>query len=212
MQQSSTWFEIKYFIQTHGVYFSPLIPLLVVSLLSVQVDFRAFYIAGCVTLAHADPYLNYNFFHSFSHGVSPTYFFPSDFFREGSRFLYSPLTAMLFGVLAYVPYTAAKMIFTILVMLAYILSLSLLNRFKAFDIDGRAIVLLSASLVMLCVFTQGQIDLIVLCLVVLAMSFLENQRSVLCAAFCYAFAIIIKIFPIFFYGFSYTSDNIVLSV
>lgn len=198
MKHEASIVAIKRFIANQGFYFSPLILLLMIGVLCVQVDFRAFYIAGCAVLAHVDPYLNQNVLYSFAHGLPASYFFPTDFFRNGSAFVYTPLTAMLFGLLAHAPYVLAKFIFSVLIAFAFILSLALLNTFDEFDVSAKAIVLLSSSLALCCVFAQGQIDLIILCLVTLSVKLLENERSVFCAALCYAFAIIIKIFPVFF--------------
>ncbi len=80
--------------------------------LSVQQDLAAYRVAGAARQAGLDPYVNHA-------GAGEELADPVAIFRH-SRFLYPPLVADLFCTLAAVPYRAAKLLFTVGLIAAWL--------------------------------------------------------------------------------------------
>jgi len=147
-----------------------------------QNDFRAYWIAGHAAGSGLDPYTN-----NVAHGAD----FEDAGWREASsRFLYPPTSLLLFAPLGKLSYNAAKAVFTLLIFAALLASLLLLYRDLA--VDAVWIVLLAASPPVLANFDRGQIDLLVLLLLVLAWYRVETPI----AGLALAAAVLFKLFPL----------------
>jgi len=85
----------------------------VAAIASLQQDLVAYWVAGRVRRLGLDPYLNHAV-----RSVAPSLWDGSIFHH--SRFLYPPLAAELFRPLALLPYRAAKVVFTAIVVAAWI--------------------------------------------------------------------------------------------
>jgi alpha-1,2-mannosyltransferase len=122
----------------------------------LQQDFAAYWVAGSARRLGLDPYVN----HAVP-GVAPALWDGSVFHH--SRFLYPPLAADLFRPLAALPYRAAKVVFTALLVGAWIAAAALLGRgarrAAALPIAGAAFFPLYLNL------ERGQIELLLLALV-----------------------------------------------
>ncbi len=124
----------------------------------LQQDFVAYWVAGSVRRLGLDPYVN----HAVP-GVAPT-LWDGSIFRH-SRFLYPPLAADLFRPLAALPYRAAKVVFTGLLIAAWIATAALVGRGR------RAPAVLVAGALFFPLYLnleRGQIDLLLLLLMAAA--------------------------------------------
>lgn len=124
----------------------------------LQQDFVAYWVAGSVRRLGLDPYVN----HAVP-GVAPT-LWDGSIFRH-SRFLYPPLAADIFRPLAALPYRAAKVVFTGLLVAAWMTTAALLGR------GPRASALLVAGAAFFPLYLnleRGQIDLLLLLLIAAA--------------------------------------------
>ncbi|HEY7375844.1 MAG TPA: glycosyltransferase 87 family protein [Polyangia bacterium] len=127
----------------------------------VQQDLVAFWVAGRVCGLGLDPYVN----HAVA-GTVPPALWDGGVFHH-SRFLYPPLAAELFRPLALLPYRAAKVVFTIAVVAAWLAASLLLARGR----PGAKTAILVAGALAFPVWLnleRGQIDLLLLPLIVLA--------------------------------------------
>ena len=129
----------------------------------LQQDFAAYWVAGSVRRLGLDPYVN----HAVP-GVAPT-LWDGSIFRH-SRFLYPPLAAELFRPLAALPYRAATVVFTGLLVAAWIATAAL---FGWVGRGRRAHTLLVAGAAFFPLYLnleRGQIDLLLLLLIAAAWS------------------------------------------
>ena len=131
--------------------------------LSLQQDFAAYDAAGAARRASLDPYVNQVDAGRPSRlwdGLAP--------FRH-SRFLYPPLVAELFRPAAAVPYLAAKILFTLVLVAAWLGAAALMpDRRGAFLVAGALFFPLWRHL------ERGQIDLLLLLLLAAAWRFRER--------------------------------------
>ena len=130
-----------------------------VALNRLQQDFVAYWVAGSVRRIGLDPYVN----HAVP-GTAPGLWDGSAFHH--SRFLYPPLAAELFRPLALLPYRAAKILFTAFLLAAWIATAILARR----DRRGLPAIVVAGALFfpLFLNFERGQIDLLLLLLLVLA--------------------------------------------
>jgi hypothetical protein len=130
-----------------------------VALSLIQQDLVAYWVAGSVRRLGLDPYVN----HAVP-GTAPGLWDGSAYHH--SRFLYPPLAAELFRPLAMLPYRAAKVVFTAALLAAWIATAALARR------EGRGLpaTLIAGALFfpLFLNFERGQIDLLLLLLLVLA--------------------------------------------
>jgi len=126
----------------------------------VQQDLVAFWVAGRVRGLGLDPYVN----HAVA-GTVPPALWDGGVFHH-SRFLYPPLAAELFRPLALLPYRAAKVVFTVAVVGAWLAASLLLARGRR---AATPILVAGALWFPLWLnLERGQIDLLLLPLIVLA--------------------------------------------
>jgi hypothetical protein len=143
------------------------------ALASLQQDLAAYWVAGKARWLGLDPYVNYC-----GSDVAPRLCDGVSVFRH-SRFLYPPLAAELFRVLAIVPYRFAKVAFTVAAVIGWLLT----ARLVAVRPGGRprdsVAVIVSGALFFPLYFhlERGQIDLLLLPLVLGA--WLRQERPLL---------------------------------
>lgn len=162
-----------------------MVPLACVLQDSYEIDFRAFYVAAASAAKGLDPYVdNRAAGERFTDPISET---------EISRWVYPPSSLFLFAPFAKLRYTPARLLFDLLslVSLGWVL-LYLSDRFKVAD------TWLMACFVSLPVLTcaeRGQVDLLVLFLLVLTYCLSYASGRPYLAGIPLGAAIAIKIFP-----------------
>ena len=135
-----------------------------VAMASLQQDLAAYWIAGKARWLGLDPYVNHC-----GGAVAPRLCDGVAFFRH-SRFLYPPLAAELFRLLAIVPYRAAKFAFTGAAVGGWLLTARLMARRPGGAPSHALAVVIVGALFFPLYFhlERGQIDLLLLPLVVAA--------------------------------------------
>jgi len=130
---------------------------------SLQQDFAAYFVAGAARARGLDPYVNQ--VAAPGPGADARVWDGVSIFRH-SRFLYPPLSADLFRPLAALPYTAAKALFTAAMLAAWIAA----GLVGTDDRRGRAVYFVASALFFPFHrhLERGQIDLLILLLLVLA--------------------------------------------
>jgi hypothetical protein len=132
-----------------------------VATVSLQQDFAAYFVAGAARNAGLDPYVNH-----VGGAAAPSLWDGVDVFAH-SRFLYPPLAAELFRPLARLPYAAAKAVFTLLAVAAWLFAT--LRAARAAGTSAATGLLAGALLYPLYVHLErGQLDLALLALLVVA--------------------------------------------
>ena len=131
---------------------------------SLQQDLAAYWIAGKARWLGLDPYVNYC-----GSSVAPRLCDGVSFFRH-SRFLYPPLAAELFRLLAIVPYRVAKLLFTGAAVASWLLTARIVARRPGGRREDAAAVIIAGALFfpLYLHLERGQIDLLLLPLVVAA--------------------------------------------
>jgi hypothetical protein len=121
---------------------------------SLQQDFAAYWVAGAACRAGLDPYVNHV-------GLATPELWDGVAVFTHSRFLYPPIVVELFRPFAALPYAAAKIVFTLLAVAAWV---------GASARDGRALVLGAGALFypLYLHLERGQVDLFVLLLLLAA--------------------------------------------
>jgi len=143
---------------------------------SLQQDLAAYWIAGKARWLGLDPYVNYC-----GSSVAPRLCDGVSFFRH-SRFLYPPLAAELFRLLAIVPYRVAKILFTCAAVASWLLTARIVARRPGGRREDAAAVLIAGALFfpLHLHLERGQIDLLLLPLVLAA--WLRRNRIFLAGA------------------------------
>ena len=138
---------------------------------SLQQDLAAYWIAGKARWLGLDPYVN----HAAS-GVAPQLWDGVAPYRH-SRFLYPPLAAELFRLLAIVPYRFAKLAFTLAALAGWLLTARLVARRPGGRSEDALAVVIGGGLWFPLTFhlERGQIDLLLLPLVFWA--WLRRERA-----------------------------------
>lgn len=161
---------------------------------SYQMDFRVFYVAAHCVLRHLDPYLN-------PVGLYPELFAASNAdYHYPSGFIYPPVAALLFSPLGLISsYDVARIFFSLLLIVASLGTMILLNRILTrrggSPIEQHALLFSVVSLPYLANFERGQIDLIILGLVVLTFYLYNLTPQKGLAAFILGIASQLKVFP-----------------
>jgi hypothetical protein len=139
---------------------------------SLQQDFAAYWIAGKARWLGLDPYVNYC-----GSTVAPRLCDGVSSFRH-SRFLYPPLAADFFRLIAAVPYRFAKVGFTGLAVGAWLLTARMMTMRPGGRPGDRSAVIIAGALFYPLYFhlERGQIDLLLLPLVLAA--WLRRERVV----------------------------------
>jgi alpha-1,2-mannosyltransferase len=130
---------------------------------SLQQDLAAYWVAGAARNAGLDPYVNH-----VGGAAAPELWDGVDLFAH-SRFLYPPLAAELFRPLARLPYAAAKAVFTLAALGAWIFAA--LRAARAAGARGGAVTGLVAGALFYPLYLhleRGQIDLMLLALLAVA--------------------------------------------
>lgn len=179
------------FCRAYGVYFFPLAFLVYLILETYQIDCRSFYLAGKSVLWGLDPYLNYV-------GVHPEFYGPvNSELSPASGFRYPPLAALLFAPMGLVEYQTAKALFS-LVMVGFLglLAFGMARRSQS-RLPGEAVLFMLMSFPVLALVERGQVDSVLVYLVVLAFWLDESGggRWRWLSPLLLGFAAIVKIFP-----------------
>lgn len=151
--------SLRRFLRDYGIYGLPLVFLIYLALESFQIDFRAFYLAGKAVLLGLDPYLNHV-------GSRPEFYAPVNAEDYAySAFRYPPLAALLFAPLALLPYTASKLVFTLLMwLLLGGIGYQMVVR-SGWRLPGEALLFAGVSFPVLAMVERGQIDPLMVALV-----------------------------------------------
>ncbi|MBN2676560.1 MAG: DUF2029 domain-containing protein [Anaerolineaceae bacterium] len=164
----------------------------------LQMDFTAFYTAGESLNAGLSPYLNH------IAGSPPIWDGTNPFVF--SRFQYPPPAAILFQVLALLPFLTAKYAWVILSMIAVLLSVILASRFFPLRATWQWLVVC----IVICVFfplhtliERGQIDAITLLLLTLSVYWMVRKKpgEAWLAGLAIALAILLKVYCVFLLPF-----------
>ncbi len=156
---------------------------------SLQVDFSAYYTAGESVNAHLSPYKNYL-------DSTPRIWDGYDTFKH-SRFLYPPLVAYLFRLIALLPYHVAKYVWMYLSIIS--LLLAALLAFKAMNIK---IDVVKGFIVLILLFTFhplikylafGEIDAITLFFMVLGVYQICNKKNKKLSGIFFAISVLLKL-------------------
>ena len=143
------------------------------ALTSLQQDLAAYWIAGKARWFGLDPYVNYC-----GSAAMPRLCDGVSFYRH-SRFLYPPLAAELFRVLAILPYRFAKVAFTFAAVVAWLLTARIVARRPGGRPNDAAAVIIAGALFfpLYLHLERGQIDLLLMPLVIAA--WLRRDRVLL---------------------------------
>lgn len=187
-------YSLGRFLKRYGIFFAPALCIVFLVAQSYQMDFRSFYVAGRSVVLGLNPYLN------------PVTDFP-ELFGAGnagdspaSGFRYPPLAALLLMPLGLIPsYEVARIIFSLLMLVCFGGVCYLIARHLKFQLSGVAIVFALCSFPVLALFERGQID-ILLVLMLLGAFLLQQEAGTksfprLLAALLLALATQIKVFP-----------------
>lgn len=187
------WFvgrsDLRHFFGKYSIYGLPLIFLVYLALESFQIDFRAFYLAGKAVLQGLDPYLNHV-------GAYPEYYAPINAENFSySAFRYPPLAAILFAPLALLPYVTSKLLFSLLMwlLLGCVAYWHVLR--SGWKLQGEALLFAGISFPVLAVIERGQIDPLILALVMASFWVSRAPGRDGLSGFLLALAGLLKIFP-----------------
>ena len=138
---------------------------------SLQQDFASYWIAGASCRAGVDPYVN-------QAGIAASELWDGVAVFTHSRFLYPPIVAELFRPFAALPYVAAKSVFTMLAVAAWVGASVRATSSR----EGRALVLAAGALFypLYLHLERGQVDLFVLLFLLVA--FDRRARTVVAGA------------------------------
>lgn len=177
------------FLSHYGIYCLPVVVLSYVALESYQIDYRAFYLAGKSVLLGLDPYLNYV-------GLRPEFYAPINAEDAAfSAFRYPPLAALLFAPLALFPYGVSKLVFTLLMLALVVVSAGqIVRRFRG-QWPGESLLFALLSFPVLAVVERGQVDPLMVVLVLAGFTVAGERRRQGVAGFSLALAGVLKIFP-----------------
>ncbi|MFZ9736669.1 MAG: glycosyltransferase family 87 protein [Prochlorotrichaceae cyanobacterium] len=163
---------------------------------SYQMDFRVFYVTGHCVLRHLDPYLN-------PVGLYPELFAASNAdYHYPSGFIYPPVAALFLAPLGLIPsYDVARVLFSLLLIFVSLGTFILINRLlicqEERKIPPSALFFSLVSLPYLANFERGQIDLIILGLVILTFYWYSSCPRKGLAAVVLGIASQLKVFPVF---------------
>jgi len=163
----------------------------------VQMDFAAFYVAGESVEAGLSPYVNHVELDSpIWDGISPF---------AHSRFLYPPLAARPFQLLASMPYHLVKNIWMIMSALALIAAMVLAMRMTRLEespenLLGLGIISVGAYPT-LTLLERGQIDSFILLSILVALALMKGARSCVAAGGILALATLMKLNCLFLLPF-----------
>ncbi|MGQ9467405.1 MAG: glycosyltransferase family 87 protein [Anaerolineae bacterium] len=170
---------------------------------SLQMDFAAFYTAG-ESLNHGlSPYKNYiDYNPSIWDGVAT--------FRH-SRFLYPPLTALLFQPLAMLPYATAKYIWMVLSLASVVYSTWLINLLINPQSKQESLLILlfftATFHPLLTLLERGQIDGLILLLLILGLKLIATYNSTgkqFAGGILWALATLLKLHCLYLFPFLLT--------
>lgn len=179
------------FLSQYAIYFAPILCIAFLVAESYQMDFRPFYIGGRSVVLGLDPYIN------------PVGSFP-ELYAAGnaeanpaSGFRYPPFAGIVFAPLGLIPsYEVARIIFSLLMVVSFVGVCFLMWKHVQPKLSGSAILFGLCSFPMLGLFERGQID-ILLVLMMLASFFLYQNQQKGWAAALLALTGHLKVFPIF---------------
>jgi hypothetical protein len=169
--------EILVLLTIFGFYY------LFLSQQSFQMDFNAFYYASQTIRNGLNPYYN--------HILVSEDFFDAFNLSNLSRFLYPPSSLMFFYPLSMLDYFNSRMLFSGIIWIALFGSILLLN--KKYEIKKYQLILVLLSFPVISNFERGQIDIIILFLVLM----FTATKSKYLASMYLSIAISIKLTPIF---------------
>lgn len=181
--------SLRRFLRDYGIYGLPLVLLVYLALESFQIDFRAFYLAGKAVLLGLDPYLNHV-------GTRPEFYAPINAENYAySAFRYPPLAALLFAPLALLPYEVSKVLFSLLMWLLLAgIAYQMVWR-SGWRLRGEALLFAGVSFPVLAMVERGQIDPLMVALVLASYWLAREPRRQGPAALLLALAGVLKIFP-----------------
>lgn len=164
---------------------------------NVQMDFSAFYTAGKAVAADLSPYVNnVDRDPPIWDGISPF---------VHSRFLYPPLAARPFQLLAMIPFAVAKLIWMLLSVIALSAALVVaLRTVRLAETPENLLVIgivATAAYPTLTLFERGQIDGFILLLIMAALGLIVGRRSCLAAGGLLSLATLMKLNCVFMLPF-----------
>lgn len=167
---------------------------------SLQMDFAAFYTAGEAISSGLSPYVNHV-------TLNPPIWDGVDVFQH-SRFLYPPLAAYFFRLIAFLPYAIAKyvwmMLNTVSILISEFVIIDMINPKKRLEWLLGLTVFISTSYPLLTLLERGQIDGITLLLVTLSIRLMlggVGSQADLLAGFLWAFATLLKLHCVYIVPF-----------
>jgi hypothetical protein len=146
-------------------------------------DFRAYYLASAALLDHLDPYLNHAF-------LGTRYVDPLMLHYVHSRFIYPPSSLIFFKPLARLSFTAAKVLFC--TSMATLMAGVMVLLHRRHPRHAVVLIALFISMPMFMNMENGQIDILILALIVAAFYLKDGPLG----GFLLGLAIAIKVWPV----------------
>ncbi len=145
-------------------------------------DFRAYYVAVVAAQDHLDPYVTQvNVSEKYADGM---------WVKGDSRFVYPPTALLFFTPFGHLPYSRAKLLYAGMILLAMIGLLSSFQRL--YPRQTIVLLMLFVSLPMFAHIDTGQVDVLILALLLGAFYLKDGWR----AGLCLGVAIMIKLAPV----------------
>ena len=168
---------------------SPIFLLFYISNETYAIDYRAFYLAGKSVLNNLNPYINHI-------SLNVDFYGPvnSELFKF-SGWKYPPLASYLFAPLALLPYEFSKNLFNLISLSSISLITFFIIQKRIFDINPNALIIVGISFPVLATISRGQVEILIVCLALLALYFQKKGKLFLSANFI-AILGFIKIFPL----------------
>ena len=168
---------------------SPIFLIFYISNETYAIDYRAFYLAGKSVLNNLNPYLNHI-------SLSSDFYGPIN--SELSKFSgwkYPPLASYIFAPLASLPYELSKNIFNLISLLSISLLTFFIIKKRLFYINPYSLIIVGISFPVLSIISRGQVEILIVCLALIALYFYKQNRIFLSANLI-AILGFIKVFPL----------------
>ena len=164
---------------------------------NLQMDFSAFYTAGESGNHGLSPYLNYL--------NAPSHIWDGVNLENHSRFLYPPLAANFFQLIAFLPFPIAKGLWTGIVLLCLAASLFISLRVLKQPLDAISLLILG---IFVCLFyplflllERGQVDTLTLLLWIGGIAWIVQRKRTFWAGILFALAALFKLHCIYILPF-----------
>ena len=168
---------------------SPIFLIFYISNETYAIDYRAFYLAGKSVINNLNPYLNHISLNSDFYGPV------NSELSKFSGWKYPPLASYIFAPLASLPYELSKNIFNLISLLTASLLTFFIIKKRVFNINPYSLIVVGISFPVLSIISRGQVEIIIVCLALIALYFYQKDKIFL-SANLFAILGFIKVFPL----------------